>query len=98
MTPALLLTFGRSGPTPSDTRQESATHASRDLMTHPLTWIATLRGWIRALVRRDVMERQVLDDIQFHLDMETELNVRRGMSPSDARRAALMAFGGVERT
>src|SRR5688572_27092174 len=67
-------------------------------MTHPLSWIATLRGWMRALVQRDALERQVSDDIEFHLQMETDLNVRKGMSPVAARRAALMAFGGVERT
>ncbi len=67
-------------------------------MIHPLSWIATVRGWIRALFHRNAVEREFSDEIQFHLAMETELNVRRGMSPANARRAALMAFGGVERT
>jgi len=36
-------------------------------------------------------------EMRFHLDMEVEENVRRGMSPGEARRAALLAFGGVDR-
>ena len=38
------------------------------------------------------------EELRFHLDMATARNVARGMSPDEARRAALVAFGGVERT
>ncbi|MGE5413544.1 MAG: ADOP family duplicated permease, partial [Syntrophomonadaceae bacterium] len=34
----------------------------------------------------------------FHLAQETEKNLRRGLSPEEARRAALVAFGGVAQT
>ena len=64
---------------------------------HPLSLLATVRGRLRALFRRDAVERRFTDEIRFHLEMETEQNVRRGMSPEDARRAAAIAFGGVER-
>ncbi len=37
------------------------------------------------------------DELRFHLEMETEKNLRAGMSPADARRRAMIAFGGVER-
>ncbi len=37
------------------------------------------------------------DEMRFHVDMETEENIRAGMSPRDARREALVRFGGVER-
>ena len=36
-------------------------------------------------------------ELAFHIDMETEQNIRRGMSPIDARNAAVRAFGGVGR-
>lgn len=36
-------------------------------------------------------------EFAFHLDMETAENVRRGMSVADARRAALIRFGGTQR-
>src|SRR5215203_3410422 len=64
---------------------------------HPLSLLAAVRGRLRALLRRDAVERRFTDEIRFHLEMETEKNVRRGMTPEDARRAAAIAFGGVER-
>jgi putative ABC transport system permease protein len=38
------------------------------------------------------------EEIRLHLDLETEKNIRAGMSPGEARRRALIAFGGVEAT
>jgi putative ABC transport system permease protein len=43
------------------------------------------------------MEREMDEEMRFHLDRLTESNVRAGMSPEEARRAALLSFGGVER-
>jgi predicted permease len=37
------------------------------------------------------------EEFRFHLEMEVESNIRRGMSPREARRQALIAFGGVDR-
>jgi putative ABC transport system permease protein len=37
------------------------------------------------------------EELRFHLDKETERNVARGMSLGEARRAALVDFGGAER-
>ena len=37
------------------------------------------------------------DEFSFHIEMETAENVRRGMSEADARRAALLRFGGTQR-
>jgi len=51
--------------------------------------------WLRAMFSRRQVERDMRREMQLHLDMETEANIRRGMSPTDARRAALLAFGGV---
>jgi predicted permease len=36
------------------------------------------------------------DEIESHLEMQTEDNIRAGMSPGAARRAAALKFGGVE--
>ncbi|HEY7611841.1 MAG TPA: ABC transporter permease [Gemmatimonadales bacterium] len=63
----------------------------------PATWLAELRGRVRALFRRRGMERDLADEIRFHLEMETEANIRRGMAPDEARRAARLTFGGIER-
>jgi predicted permease len=37
-------------------------------------------------------------ELEFHLDMEIEENLRRGMSLEEARRRALIALGGVDQT
>jgi predicted permease len=37
------------------------------------------------------------EEFAFHLEMETAENIRRGLSASDARRAALLRFGGAQR-
>ena len=41
---------------------------------------------------------EVDDELQFHLEQQTEANIAAGMSPTEARRQATIAFGGVERT
>jgi putative ABC transport system permease protein len=50
---------------------------------------------VRGLLQRRRVERELDDELAFHLEMETQANVARGLSPLDARRAALAAFGGV---
>src|SRR5262245_43622135 len=52
----------------------------------------------RAGLRRRNIDREMDRELQFHLEMETAENVRRGMSEEEARRAARLSFGGVERT
>jgi len=50
---------------------------------------------LRALFRRRQAHRELDDELTFHLEMEIEANVARGMTPAAARQAALAAFGGV---
>jgi putative ABC transport system permease protein len=64
---------------------------------HPRALLALLRGRYRALFRRGEVEARLSEEIQFHLEMETEKNLRAGMSPHEARRAARLVFGGVDR-
>lgn len=52
---------------------------------------------VRALVARGEAERDLEDELRFHVDMETDAGVRRGLDPAEARRQALVKFGGVER-
>jgi len=56
-----------------------------------------LRYRVRALLRRDSVERELSDELLFHLEHETEKYERLGLSPADAERRARLAFGGVER-
>jgi putative ABC transport system permease protein len=43
------------------------------------------------------MERDLDRDIRDHIEMETRDNIERGMSPGDARNAAMRKFGNVLR-
>ena len=63
-----------------------------------MTTIKGLRARIRALARRGAAERDLDEELRFHIEMETEKNVRLGMHPDEARRRALRDFGGVQST
>lgn len=59
-------------------------------------WVSELRLRIDALRRSDEYEAGLEEEFLFHIEQETAENVRRGMDPDEARRVALVAFGGVE--
>ncbi|MGH9938856.1 MAG: ABC transporter permease, partial [Blastocatellia bacterium] len=52
---------------------------------------------LRKLFKIKRTEREMEREVRFHLEMETEENIRRGMGPEEARLAALRSFGGIER-
>ncbi len=54
----------------------------------PLLW--------RSLVQRRQVERDLDDEIADHLQAETAAGIARGLDPSEARRLALAALGGVD--
>jgi len=56
--------------------------------------------WARVLglFDRDRREREFAEELESHLEMHVQDNVRAGMTPEEARRAALMKLGGVEQT
>jgi putative ABC transport system permease protein len=53
---------------------------------------------LRSLLLKDKVESEMDRELRFHLEMQIEENVRRGMSRADARSEALRSFGGVEQT
>ena len=57
--------------------------------------IAELRERLRALVQRAREDRELEEELRFHLEMEIEANLRRGLSPAEARRQAYLRLGGV---
>ncbi len=56
-----------------------------------------MRLRLRALFLKSRLEEELDDEVRFHLEREIEENIARGMSPEEARMAALRSFGGVER-
>jgi putative ABC transport system permease protein len=59
--------------------------------------LSDLKFRLRALLRKSAMERELDDELRFHIERETEKYVRHGMSRADAERHARVAFGGMER-
>jgi putative ABC transport system permease protein len=60
-----------------------------------------LRAWFRrlgGLWGKDFRERELSAEMESHLQLHIEDNLRAGMSLGQARREAIMKLGGVEQT
>ena len=57
-----------------------------------MSWLSR----IAAIVRSRKLERDLDEELQFHIELKTQENIAAGMPPEEARYAALRAFGGVE--
>jgi predicted permease len=55
-----------------------------------------LRLRLQAIFFRSRMEDELQDELRFHLEREIDENITRGMTPEEARFAALRSFGGVQ--
>ncbi|NIR46295.1 MAG: ABC transporter permease [Gemmatimonadetes bacterium] len=60
-------------------------------------WIPDRYRELRSLVKRDSIDEDVGEELEHHIAMRTEENIAAGMSPEEARAAALRRFGDVER-
>jgi putative ABC transport system permease protein len=60
--------------------------------------IKGLTARLRALLFSRSTQRALDEEIRFHLEQETEKNVRLGMSADEARRVAMVQFGGLTQT
>lgn len=62
-----------------------------------MRWLDATRMRLSLLLGRRAVESRMDEEFRFHLDMETERLVReQGLDPAEARRRALVAFGGVD--
>jgi len=52
----------------------------------------------RAIFKASGAQSDLNEELRFHLEKEVEQNIARGMSAEEARRQALIAFGGVQQT
>src|ERR1017187_2829515 len=59
-------------------------------------WFYTLPLRLRSLFRRGRVEKDLEDEMQFHLDHRIEEEIANGASPEDARLAAMRAMDGLE--
>jgi len=59
-------------------------------------WIYTIPLRLRSLMRGGQADGEVEEELRDHLERQMEENLARGMHPAEARRAALVALGGLE--
>jgi hypothetical protein len=64
-----------------------------------MSWFETIGNAARLPDPRPtgVVEQEILDELEFHLDMRTQESVMAGMSADEARRNAIQRFGDFER-
>jgi predicted permease len=60
--------------------------------------LAELWRRLGSFAGRRTLEGRLDDEIHFHIEQQIEKNQRAGMTPAEARRQALIRFGGVEQT
>lgn len=63
-----------------------------------MSWITGVRARWEQVLKRGAADERMDEEIRFHLERETErLQRERGLSHEEARRQAVLAFGGVEK-
>ena len=63
-----------------------------------MKWLDAARARFRLLVARRAAESRMNQEFRLHIELETEKLMREdGLAPDEARRLALVAFGGVEK-
>jgi putative ABC transport system permease protein len=58
--------------------------------------LSDLRHRLRALFRRRAVERELDEELRFHLDQEIDKHLREGVPRAEAERRARLALGGLE--
>jgi len=59
-------------------------------------WLRSVSNRLHNLFHKDAVERETDQELCFHLERQIALYSAAGMSPEEARRVALLEFGGVE--
>src|SRR6185295_203782 len=92
---------------PQTTRTRNERMESDDRNRRPISHarggavMRQLRAWLlrfKGLFLKDARERELADELESHLQMHIDDNIRAGMSPQEARRRAMMKLGGVDQT
>src|SRR5262249_25772987 len=66
-------------------------------MEVPENMARKFRSILRALLRKTTIERELDRELRYHLERQIDANLRKGLSPKEARRLALKDFGGLEK-
>ncbi len=60
-----------------------------------MRWYAQIVFYLKSLFQKKKLDAQLSEEVRTHVEMATEANVAAGMSPEEARYAALRQFGNV---
>ena len=61
-----------------------------------MRWLTKISLRFRSLYLRRAADRELDSELHFHVERQIAENIAAGMTPAEARRAALREFGGVE--
>lgn len=61
-----------------------------------MSWTSVAAARFRGLWQRRRLERELDEEVRFHLDMQIQDNLKAGMNPAEARYAARRSFGGLQ--
>jgi predicted permease len=59
-------------------------------------WIYAMKMRLRALTRREDVDRELDQELAYHVEMKTKENIASGMNVTEARRLALIEAGGID--
>ena len=54
----------------------------------PESWLKKLSFWVRLLLHRREFDRELDDEIAYHIEAKTEDYIAKGMMPQEAQSAA----------
>jgi putative ABC transport system permease protein len=61
-----------------------------------MRWLRKISLRFRSLFRGKAVDRDLNDELRFHIERQTAENIAAGMTPADAQRAARIEFGATE--
>jgi predicted permease len=61
-----------------------------------MSWVSVIAARVCGLLKRKRLERELDEEVRFHLEMLIEDNLKAGMNSVEARFSALRSFGAIE--
>src|ERR1700686_1979595 len=61
-----------------------------------IDWLQQFFHRVTSVFRREKLDQELAAELTAHLELATEENLQRGLSPAEARRQALIRFGGKQ--
>jgi predicted permease len=61
-----------------------------------MSWRRVIAARVRGLFEGKRLDRELNDEVRFHLEMQIEDNLKAGMNPAEARYAAMRSMGAIE--